>query len=271
MVNIIGFMGKGGVGKTTLSVAAAEAMQQRGVPSCNVMVDLQQNGQYLHDQYNLACTVVAADVRQAYEDITWLLEESPLTGVAADAPEAVETVALMVEICRILPELAAEYDFISVDFPPNHALSILALPEYLNRRIVKAITLRQRIHKLLTGHDEYLETLKKVKEMVEGGRDVFNQMKGWPIALAEPLGMLECQRTISELQRHKFDHLAPIVNKHMPSSHGCDICSSRWKAECLIIAEMANQYDHIHSVEYSLDFDQIVAAMDQHLRGEGYD
>lgn len=257
---VLFFGGKGGVGKTTLATAVALLSAERGLRTLLVSTDPAHSTAdmlgvelgpeprpvvahlwALEIDPSLEADRYIAGVKERLADVTaprLLAEVERQIDIARVTPGA-EEAALFERFSRLIDEMGVSYDRVIFDTAPlGYTLRLLALPEQMSlwmegligRR--KKVTLLGRMWRTVAGaaegdgaggHDTVLQTLEERKSRFERARTVITDGRRTAfvfVVIAERLPILETQRAVGTLARHRIPVGAVIVNRVSPDGSG---------------------------------------------------
>lgn len=255
--NIYAFMGKGGVGKTTLSVELAKRLGKNTVV---VGLDRQHNAlDLIVDQkldipyFGLYTEDKISKMMQYVIDNTFL--KNFQTYVPLIAPDFVSIIAL----ADLIHDTVDGFDNIVIDFPPNHSgLSMINMPNILENMAYKALTLKHRVKKAVTGHDKALEDMDFMWQRVLSFKEILKLVKFIPVGIPQLLPLYETVKLIEQLIEYGY-HVGKLVVNMMPEfdSH-CTVCTKRlfhaekiWKTFLEFGKNLGIQSIQIHEGDFS--------------------
>lgn len=229
---ILGCFGKGGVGKSTCSMLIAHAFLQMGNKPCVLQVDQQYNSEFIQNQHpELAAIPVFRANATKIEALTRkIIMHSPLRDAFDQIPEASSAIVAVVSMCEFLVN-HEEFDPIIIDFPPNHDLGVMNLPQYLQKTIVKVATLRQRIHKMFTGADEFLDSLGEMERYITKATGKLAEMRCIVICNPDSLAVHEALMARTTLAKFGYVLGPVILNRILSNACQCEYCVMRRSRE----------------------------------------
>lgn len=223
-MQIIGFFGKGGVGKTTLSCAAAKGCSQYGKTAL-LMAD-QQNNALLYDYNITPVEIVQLDTTKIDDMLEPVILKSPLKHIIDELPDYARDFVVITSICAWLLEAEKNgWQFVIIDFPPNHALSMMGIMDIMHTSAMKWVTMKYRVKRMVKGSDLVLDNANEIERIVRAAKKILLGMECYPVALMDRVAIIEAQKTVTELTRLGFTCNTIILNRWMDNyTDDCDVC-----------------------------------------------
>lgn len=219
-------MGKGGVGKTTLSVELAHACQEAGKKVCIVGLDQQHNAadvlrsrKYEIPYFGLYAWDRMSAMVQYIVDNTFMKQFKEYVPLVA--PDFITLCALS----ELLVDHAGEYDAIVIDFPPNHAgLSMLNAPDLLSTWAWKAYTVKGRVKRLLGKTDAVLDNAEYLWNTVKAFKAAIKGARMWAVTLPAELSVAESLKLVEFLRKNEYNVAGFVLNRFPGDTCECYPC-----------------------------------------------
>ena len=182
-MKIHAFLGKGGIGKTTLAVQLAEELNK--IEECVIVgVDQQHNHKTIIEDrgYKVKYECINPEMTDI---IYYIIDETPINKFKQFAPFFANDFIEMVHLSELLWRVKDSYNHVILDLPPNHSsLGMIALPNILETITWKALTLKHRVNKMVKGQSDFLDkteylnkifwycgdVMKKANDMIHSAR-----------------------------------------------------------------------------------------------------
>ncbi len=243
MLKLICFVGKGGVGKTYLSVRAF-----KNEPNPNkvlLQIDQQYNAEMLCPMEN----VIRVPESTLLEEIISLTPYREFVGLIRDiAPDF----KMILGLLSYLYDHRNEDLTVFADFPPNcQTLSLLTLPDITQTMIFKIIKTKEKIASFLKKEPtELIIKAEKLAEIVKNTIEILKTATFNVICVPDLLSFVEMQKIEDYLQRFSDGRakIRRVLNK-MPIFDSIDERCSK----CLVEKEIINRLPFTKS-----DFDEVV-------------
>jgi len=264
---IVFFGGKGGVGKTTLAAAFALRGAERGERTLLVSTDpAHSTSDILETELGPEPRSVATDFwaleLDPEQEATRYIDDVKQRIAVTTAPRMLEEVERQIDIVRISPGSqeaalferftriiegsAGHYRRIVFDTAPTgQTLRLLSLPELLNAWMSGLIGRRKKLNALSrmwrnvagaaaggrsTGSDPVLTALEERKERFHRARRILTDARKTAFAFVvvpERLPILETERAVGILARHRIPVGAIFVNRVLPRGVQSDFMRRR--------------------------------------------
>ncbi|MBI4021693.1 MAG: TRC40/GET3/ArsA family transport-energizing ATPase [Candidatus Aenigmarchaeota archaeon] len=247
------FSGKGGVGKTTVSAAAALQLSKKG----KVLLISVDPAHSLSDSFERP---IGSEIVQVQPNL-WAVEIDPARAVAEykdkllpkmDVP-GLEGVFDVAGMTPGIDELAAfnkflqymtstEYDAVVFDTAPTgHALRFLSLPDVLDSWLGRLIKIRIQFSsvmglfkKILPFADDQqglgADHLEAMRSRIAEAKKILSDPKRTHYAIVlipEAMSILESERSLAVLEKYRIPVERIIVNQVLPANPGCAFCKER--------------------------------------------
>lgn len=272
------FSGKGGVGKTSISAAAALSMARGGKKVLIISTDPAHS---LSDSLQIK---IGGDVKKVEENL-FAVEIDPKKAMA----EYKEKISLQVEKIESLRGLGIEdlvgladmspgidevaafdkflqymnskdYDIIVFDTAPTgHTLRFLSLPDVLDSWIGKLIVIRLRFSGIINtfkkllpfGSDDNqtdlgMDKLEEMKKRIEDAKKILKDKKRtnfWVVSIPEQMSILESQRAIKALGEYGINVSGVVINQLIPAKNNCEFCRSRREMQLRNMEDIKARFD----------------------------
>jgi anion-transporting ArsA/GET3 family ATPase len=230
-MEIYAFCGKGGVGKTTICCEFARYIQTLGKNVLVVGIDQQNNAaEYIRDQkYEIPNSGVNTYAKVS-QIVDYVINETFLKNFRSYVPLIAPDFISICAVADQFHEIRGKYDVVCIDFPPNHAgLKILSMPNILNNLAFKAITIKQRVHKVIAGSDKTLAEINLLWDKVKAFKADMDQTKFIAIGTPTDLGYTECVKLCEYVVDLKYKIHRVMVNMIPGINLACDNCSARYE------------------------------------------
>lgn len=274
------FSGKGGVGKTTLSVARALYLANRDEKVLIISTDPAHS---LSDSFEMEVKPeetrlkdnlygVEISPEKAMEDFQEKVSEEDMgmMGGMADFGEEMEGMGDLSSMTPGIDEMAAfdkfiqymhkeEYDYIIFDTAPTgHTLRFLSLPDVMESWVGKLLRVKRRISEF-TGmfkgvmpftqeedtKEESGEALEALKEKIKEGRELMQDSERttfWLVMIPEEMSLYEGRRMLEELSEYNIDCEKVIVNKLVPENQECEFCSAKREQQLEVLDSIEKEF-----------------------------
>lgn len=238
---IFAYLGKGGVGKSTLAVETAFCLKSLGSVVC-IGLDQQHNHRDIIEieHYDIPYVCLSPKVTQFVE---YVLENTPMKAFKESAPIIASDFISVLNLAEVYSEVINKYQYIVVDFPPNHSgLKMLQFPGILDNMIYKALTLKERIRKMVKGSSDVLD---KIEYLVKIGDLLKKEIYSFywiPVGIPTELGYLEACRSYNDLKRLSLKVHKIVCNMVYPiPEYECALCNAIYNSHNQYLAQY-NQY-----------------------------
>jgi len=233
-----------GVGKTTLSVELARACQEAGRKVGIMGLDQQHNAADVIAARGYAIPYHGLYVyEKVARDVQVIVENTMMHRFKDYAALVAPDLITMASLGQVLYDTRGQYDDVVVDFPPNHSgLSMLRLPNILHNIAWKAVTIKNRVRKLVTGHDEALEVAERMYGVLVHFRDVLDQDGCFlPVMAPGDLALAELVRLSETLRELSFRVGAYIFNLFPRTNPGCARCVAHVREATRLLGELTRR------------------------------
>lgn len=274
------FSGKGGVGKTTLSVARAINLAENGE---RVLVISTDPAHSLSDSFNEDVKPEETKVRENlwaveispekavddFEDKISEQEEMEEMGLLGDGMEGLGDVTSttpgideMAAFNKFIEYMQKEdYDRIIFDTAPTgHTLRFLSLPDVMESWVGKMLKIRKKLSQFTgmfkgvmpfteeeNGKDEQdLEALESLKERIKDARDIMQdpeRTEFWLVLIPEEMSLYEGERMLEELEEFGISCGRIIVNKLIPENPECEFCSAKREQQLSVMESIEDKFE----------------------------
>lgn len=228
-MKMITFLGKGGVGKTTLSVVFANMIQDKRV--LVISLDQQNNHRDLIEHYNLdldyRCLEDKAmdDLRDVLVALGFGKYNELLDVIGRDF-------VLILQLAYFVYDERDKYDVIVVDFPPNTAsINLFSIEDVTDSLFFKVLTIKNRIKRLLKGKDETLEKVEDMKRRLDTFGRLFKGGCNIIVGTPDFLGLLEAKKLLVTMRKYQINPSYIVVNMISGDSPLCRICHHRFVSQ----------------------------------------
>ena len=260
-MKITSFIGKGGVGKSTLAVLLSLYFKSKSTTIC-IGLDQQHNHRDIiqSNGYDIEFVAITNKISQMIEDI---IANSFIKGFREYGELVMPSFVSIVELAELVNQVDAKYDNLVIDMPPNtQGLLLLNMPPVLNNMAFKGLTLKNRINRMVKGKDIMLDNIDYINEISEKLKDYINVSDFFVVGIATELGLLECQRAVTKLQQMKYSIPAVIVNMVEPiPEDDCGLCHDRYQFAKVKLAEYNKYFEKMNipviQIPFSFDMDVI--------------
>jgi arsenite-transporting ATPase len=294
-LKLIIFGGKGGVGKTSCSIATAFALSENFKtllistdPAHSVSDCLEQQIGFkvvkVDSTVNLSAIEVVADealsvfVNEHQAELKKLLE----TSTNLDNQDIDEMLTLSIPGIDEVMSFKTIIDFIEegqyekyvVDTAPTgHALRLISSPKLLDEWIKVAARMRWKYRYMITSFsgsyhqdevDAFLLSLKKTVKRIENLLSDKNQCEFIPVCIPEAMAIMETNRLLNELGTSGIISRQIIVNNIMVSD-GCDFCKRRKAGQLPYLNEISQSFSNLNKVDVPMYAEEVkgIVALDK--------
>lgn len=184
-------MGKGGVGKSLITLLFAYRAQEAGQEPIILQLDSQYNVESYAKQLGIShLKIETIDWQKAGKLYRNIIDNTPLKNldelIEHLTPELVQMIGLL-EFLSDHPDSS-----IYIDFPPNaQSLQLLQLPQATDNLLYKIVTMKNQIKKLVTGKDIMVDTVKELKEKFEKSLVYLKTAEYYILSLPEAVPIFE--------------------------------------------------------------------------------
>lgn len=132
-----------------------------------------------------------------------------------------------------------DIEYTVIDFPPNHAaLTMLLLPAIMEKWAFKALTIRHRVKKLITGSDLTLENLEYTRNLLREFREIIKETRFCCVGTPTYLGFIETVKLVEYLRHEGLNPYRIIVNMYERSEdNSCKTCGKNAKKSKTMVRE----------------------------------
>jgi arsenite/tail-anchored protein-transporting ATPase len=278
---ILFFGGKGGVGKTTLSAAAALHSADAGVRTLLVSTDPAHSaGDALQVRLTGAVQRVESklwaleidpeaeaerhieEVKQRVREVASprLLQEVEREIDVARVSPGAEEAALFERLASLIPLAGSEYERIIFDTAPTgHTLRLLSLPELMTTWIQGMVRRRQKTNVLnrmwrnvaggaaggASDADPVLESLQRRRDLFLAARTLVTDPAATSflfVVVPERLPILETRKAVQVLARHRIPIGGVLVNRVLPVGAEGDFLRGRRDRERGYLEEIRSTF-----------------------------
>lgn len=242
MTKIYAMVGKGGVGKTTLAVELACEIKKKTDSVCIIGLDRQHNAADVLKEKNVQIDYHGLfQFDKIGEMAGFIIDNTFLKGYREFIPIVAPDFLTICALSECFHEFYGKYEYIVIDFPPNHAaLYMLNLPNVLNSIIYKALTLKGRIKKMVKGNDGVMDNIEHLEIIIKEFKTHLAEINFCPIMTPTSLSFLECKKLIDFLGEQKLKTLCVILNMMPIFQAGCPSCGSRQYHSKPVIDELVD-------------------------------
>ncbi len=251
------FLGKGGVGKSTLAVALASILPK----SCVISIDQQQNHVDIikKNELNVEYGTLHNEVT---DNIMKILKALGFNGFKDVAPMIAQDFIVMTQLAYSIYDYRLSIENIVIDYPPNcNSINLLYMPNALESTVAKILTLRQRVKRLITGHDETMELLDEYQERLFFLGDVLRNADIYCLGIPTELGFIECEKAYQTCVKNCLNVKGFINNMVNDSLCGCEYClmyrDNQYQVKDKYIGLAADSGISYHEILYSNRFSVI--------------
>jgi anion-transporting ArsA/GET3 family ATPase len=221
------FCGKGGVGKSTLSVEMARRLMKKGRTAL-MAIDQQHNIENIIEHEGYIIDTVLVD-HNNIEYVTKIVEQVVETTILHNFKEYLPVLAPdFITIAGLAKTFSAikGIEYTVIDFPPNHAaLTMLLLPAIMEKWAFKAFTIRHRVKKLITGSDLTMKNLEYTRDLLGEFREVIRKTRFCCVGTPTYLGFIETVKLVEYLRQEGLNPYRIIVNMFERSEDSsCKTC-----------------------------------------------
>lgn len=230
MVTIDCFMGKGGVGKTTLSVEYAHILQKNGRNTCIVGLDQQHNAQDVLKSrgYDIPYFGLYAWDRMSAM-VKYIVDNTFMKQFKDYVPLVAPDFITLCALAELLVEDGKKFENVVIDFPPNHSgLSMLNAPDLLATWAWKAFTVKGRVKRLLGRSDAVLDNSDYIWATVREFKEKIKSARMWAVTLPSELSTLESLKLVAYLRKLNYVPAGFIMNVFPSNECQCAPCKNRW-------------------------------------------
>jgi len=195
------------------------------------------------------------------DNMTFILEGLGLGAYSKITPIVAHDFIIMLGLAELIYRIKDDYEYVILDMPPNHsALEMLDAPNVLESTVFKILTVKQRIKRMIKGHDETLERIEYLSKIATNLTEKLDNASFYPLGIPTRLGLLEVKKAIDLLIRKNFKIEKVIINmvENIPKNE-CNYCykryfdSSRWIEKYYTALEKLNLRDvDIVKIPFSL-------------------
>lgn len=226
-MKLISFIGKGGVGKTTLAVEMANILSKDYNVLC-VGLDQQHNHKDLIKMYNYDIPY-----KEMSNKISTMMEEfidhTFMKGFRVYVPFVAPDFVAINSLAELLYQIKEDYDYIVIDMPPNtQGLLMLNMPSLMHNMSFKALTMKNRINRMLKGEDLALDNMDYMFKISENLKDKIKECQFNVVGIPTSLGLIESKRAYEKLI--EMGYIVPRIILNMttpPPSDVCSVCFNR--------------------------------------------
>lgn len=198
--------------------------------------------------------------------------------VLGTAPPGIDEAVALANVIKFIE--SEEYaDFTRIVFdtaPTGHTLRLLALPEFLDNFIFKAMKARNRISNLLGGFKSLfggpqeksmsdVDKLEVFKQLVIRVKEFFQDSAHTEfvvVTIPTIMSINESQRLVEQLKVQEIAVENIVVNQIMPENSDCSFCMNRAKNQESNLEYIRNNFTKYHLTE--------VPYFDHEIRGKEY-
>jgi len=231
------FSGKGGVGKTTLAVNLANYLNKFGK---SVVIGLDQQNNHVDlikmEKFDVDYECLATVVNEKIEVV---IENTFIGKYKEYAQVMMPDIVAMCNLGELMRRIGDKYQFLVIDFPPNHAgLTLLHLPIILNNIAFKAMTIKNRVRRMMKGSDPALENIEYFAENQRMMLKNFKEAYWFPLGIPTDLGLIETRKSYEFIKKIGYMPKKIIVNMVAPIPEGeCEYCMARYYNANLVLAD----------------------------------
>lgn len=268
-------MGKGGVGKTTLAVETAMVLKNFGSVVV-VGIDQQHNHKDIIELggYDVDYCMVQPEINEWVE---FCLEGLGLKAYKSTANYLTPDLIAMIHLAETLRRIKDKYDYVVVDFPPNHSgLNIIRYPDIMQNSVYKVITIRQRIKRMVTGQSELLDRIEYLHDIVREMKYYLLDANWIVIGIPSPLGLIESVKAFELLTELKFKVYRVVCNMVYPVPESdCELCFDIYNKHNIYL-ERFNEYFNgkgfeVVQIPYFNDPEDMRSTIDDEILGEDFE
>jgi arsenite/tail-anchored protein-transporting ATPase len=286
-LKLIIFGGKGGVGKTSCTIATALALSENFKtllistdPAHSVSDCLEQQIGFrvvnINNTVNLSAIEVVADEalsvfkKEHHGEMKKLFETS--TNLDNDDIEEMLTLSIpgideVMSFKTIIDFIEeGEYDKYVVDTAPTgHALRLVSSPKLLDAWIKVAGKMRWKYRYMITSFagsyhedevDVFLLNLKKTVKRIENLLKDNSKCEFIPVCIPEAMAISETERLLSDLGKFGIIPRQIIVNNVMISEE-CDFCKRRKTSQLKYLQLISDRFDNLNKIEVPVFAEEI--------------
>lgn len=282
---ILFFGGKGGVGKTTTAAAFAVLSARAShrtllvstdpAPSTSDILETQLSAEPIEVRPNLwameidpreAADKYISEVKQRIADVTpprLAAEVERQIDIARVSPGA-EEAALFDRVTRLFQQESVGFDRILIDTAPTgHTLRLLTLPESMTTWMTAMVKQRRRVNALgkmwrnVAGaaagddrpvDDPVLEALIERKTRFQRARKILTDSRQTAfvfVVIPERLPILETERAVDTLEKHRIPIGGVLVNRTIPATAQGDFIARRREREREYLSQIQERFGHL--------------------------
>lgn len=269
-MKITSFIGKGGVGKSTLAVLLSLYYKDH-TPTICVGLDQQHNHRDIIEanDYNIEYVAITNKISDMVEEI---IANSFMKGFREYGDPLMPSFISIVELAELVSQVDGKYEHLLIDMPPNtQGLLMLNMPPLLHNMAFKGMTLKNRINKMIKGEDVVLDGIDYITRISLRLKELMADSDFFVVGITTELGFLECQRAVTKLMEIKYHVPAVIVNMVEPiPDDDCKLCFDRYQFANTMLAKYNDYFSKLNipviQVPFTFDmdllYDEFMSALD---------